>query len=375
MSISNNNKEISNGNASTSSTKQLLRLAGVLVLGIIAIVSSGLYIRSSSSSSSASTSTSAVGMPIIQGDVQTKQPQVQPQDKQVKKEKSVKAREKKNRQKDKKLQNQEKTKTKTKEKAKPEQEDRWAQQRQNGWKQRDPYIQKEGEIIPPTTFSKKQELKVPFPIFVLNLPKSGTTTLWQYFECGLGPDRAVHWWTKGKNIGPCVHYNIQQQNNQLPLHRCGNFDVWLDFGYTTPTECFFPAVQGLKPLYQSYPNATFLLIRRETDSWYNSAKKWGNAKKWGKMFDRWKQTCRNDFFPNKDVNATIQTEDFRQFYDDTTQRIRQFAKKHPGMRYLEPKNLTLSSPELGDWLQENIGIESSCWGKCKPDGLGAKCSN
>ncbi|CAB9509860.1 expressed unknown protein [Seminavis robusta] len=214
--------------------------------------------------------------------------------------------------------------------------------------------------------SMNEQLKVPYPIFVLNLPKSGTTTLWQYFECGLGPNRAVHWWTtqKGKQIGPCVEHNIKQ--NKPPVQNCGTFDVWIDFGYAGPDKCFFPAVHALEALYKSYPDATFLLVRRDTESWYQS------AKKWGKMFEKWKTACRKDFFPNLAATQPVHTEDFRTFYETTTLRIRQFAKENPGMRYLEP-NMTLSSPALGGWLEENIGIEASCWGKCKPNGHKARC--
>jgi Sulfotransferase domain len=254
--------------------------------------------------------------------------------------------------------------------------------RQEKDKDKDPYIQPESKTALASSEpskSKKLKLKVPYPVFVLNLPKSGTTTLWQYFECGLGPDRAIHWWTNdNKRIGPCVHHNIAL--HQPPLHRCGNYDVWVDFGYTSPSRCFFPAVQGLEPLYNSYPHATFLWIPRDTVAWYRS------ASKWGPMLHKWATVCRADFFPNHTSNhhsnnnhhndAPLGSLDFQQFYRGTHARIRQFAQDHPTMNYVEPPgNMTLSSPDLGAWLEETIGIPASCWGKCQPKGHTVNCES
>lgn len=213
-------------------------------------------------------------------------------------------------------------------------------------------------------------LKVPYPIFVLNLPKTGTTTIWQYFECGLGPNHAVHWWTnKNKRIGPCLDYNIRR--DQPPLKRCGNFDVWIDCGYTSKGGgCFFPAVHGLKAFYQHYPNATLLLIQRDADSWFKSASKWGN------MLENWSRSCRQSFFPNDTKRSDLNEDNFKNLYRRIINNIQQFAKEHPSMTYLEPPSgMTLSSPGIGAWLEEHVGIDAVCWGKCKPDGRTAVCEN
>jgi hypothetical protein len=232
------------------------------------------------------------------------------------------------------------------------------------------YSKQSQAIVPGSPAFSAQDIKVPYPIFVLNLPKSGTTTIWQYFECGLGPNRAVHWWTTqhGKRIGPCVEKNIQQFQRP-PLEGCGNFDVWVDFGYAETNACFLPSVHGLEALYDAYPNATLLFIERDLESWYQS------ASNWGKMFLKWKRACRSTFFPNIPADKPIRNEDFRQFYQWHTQHIRQFALDHPSMTYLEPPlNMSLSSAGVGNWLEEHIGIEASCWGNCRPDGHNAKCA-
>ena len=241
-----------------------------------------------------------------------------------------------------------------------------------------PYITK--KMYNQTLQSKSlRPLKVPYPILVLNLPKSGTTTIWQYFECGLGkdPEHAVHWWTTGtqKQIGPCFHYN--RLHNQDLLHRCGDYDVWIDIGYVKApkhaviTECFFPAVHGLEAFYQHHPNGTILLIRRNVDAWYQSAANWGN----GNMLRKWSRACRSSFFPDMERSrqeVPLTEKDWKKMYQRVTQNVRQFAAAHPSLTYLEP-DVTLEDPAVGPWLEEQVGISASCWGKCQPNGQKATC--
>ena len=212
-------------------------------------------------------------------------------------------------------------------------------------------------------------LKVKYPILVLNLPKTGTTTLWKYFECGLGVGRVVHWWTTSKRarrIGPCVEANIAI--GEPPLKQCGKFDVWIDFGYASESECFFPAVHGYKALYEAYPQATFLLVPRNVDEWLKSAEGWHG------MLKRWKRACRKSFFPDIPVGQVVSEDDIKAFYLGSIENIRQFAQDHPDMNLImPPAHITLSSPELGNWLEETFGIEARCWGKCQPQGHNAKC--
>ena len=234
--------------------------------------------------------------------------------------------------------------------------------------------------------TQQQQLKVPYPIIVLNLPKSGTTALWQYFECGLGPDQAVHWWTPNTHdkhhktgdrlIGPCLHANIR--DGTPPLQGCGeNYKVWLDAGYANQTHCFQPAVHGLEAIYQHYPHATLLWVSRDTASWYQSVQRWRPLmRKWSSS----QNNCRQSFFPNTDGTEAVgmlEQKDFVAFYERTRQHARDFARTHPSLTYLEPPSGTvLSSPSLGPWLEENVGIDhAKCWRKCRPNGQHATCED
>jgi hypothetical protein len=77
---------------------------------------------------------------------------------------------------------------------------------------------------------KRVVLQVPTPIFVPSLPKSGTTTVHEYFQCG-GQKSAHLIGNRGNStfkIGRCAHRNFRQ--GQAPFEGCGDYDVWTDTG-------------------------------------------------------------------------------------------------------------------------------------------------
>jgi hypothetical protein len=76
--------------------------------------------------------------------------------------------------------------------------------------------------------------KVSYPIFVVSLPKSGTTSIWKYFQCG--QQESCHNWiqgpTKGSKstlLGKCIEQNIVQYHVP-PFQNCGPYDVYTDTG-------------------------------------------------------------------------------------------------------------------------------------------------
>ena len=74
----------------------------------------------------------------------------------------------------------------------------------------------------------------------------------------------------------------------------------------------------------------------------------------GFIFDVWKQ-CQTVGFPGK--NASL--EDFRGFYRWHQQFIREFAKSHPSMTYIE---VPLEPETTATVLEEKIGVSADCWG-------------
>jgi hypothetical protein len=229
-------------------------------------------------------------------------------------------------------------------------------------------------------------LNISTPVFVPSLPKSGTTSIWQYFNCGghkashqvsllssLLLNRAlkcrfnsgVIWllqWirlneTYSIQTGECVQKNIAV--DRPPFEGCGDYDVYTDTGYATArippsVTCFYPSVDALDQIYRHYPNITFIMVVRNTAQWYKSLESWGE----GSLLNRWK-LCNTTNLPG--VDATEQ--DFMQFYDWHTDRIRKFVSDKPSIRYIE---VQLESKDTGAILEREVGIPSRCWAKCTP---------
>ena len=115
-------------------------------------------------------------------------------------------------------------------------------------------------------------------------------------------------------------------------------------------QCFYPLIDALEEVYQSYPNATFLFVVRETESWLKSMQSFQD----GFIIDLWRR-CRTRGFPG--LNSTLS--DFRDFYEWHKGMIRAFAEDHPSLTYIE---VELESPDTGHILQDRVGIDASCWG-------------
>lgn len=77
-----------------------------------------------------------------------------------------------------------------------------------------------------------KEIKVPYPIFVTSLPKTGTTSVFKYFRCG--GVRSSHTFinkpgaAKSMLAGKCMHENIVKGNP--PFEGCGTTDLFSDTG-------------------------------------------------------------------------------------------------------------------------------------------------
>lgn len=204
-------------------------------------------------------------------------------------------------------------------------------------------------------------LKVETPIFVASLPKSGTTSIWQYFNCGARS--SSHQWIKTQDgtsmqSGLCIRTNIWE--GKAPFENCGEYNVYSDSGFATfvsegVSDCYYPSIHGLPMIYKHYPNATIIMIARNSTAWLNSMQAWDN----GSLLLRWKN-CKlaAHLTPTPD-----DPDAFRAFYEWHTQHVRDFAAQHPSMKYIE---VSLESPLAGHVLEQEIGIPASCWGICTP---------
>jgi len=236
------------------------------------------------------------------------------------------------------------------------------------------------------------EVTTSFPVLVASLPKSGTVTTHKYFKCG--GHRSAH--AMRGEIGLCTRNNIR--SGRPPLEGCGDFDVWSDTGWFNSTfskakmkrkqyeqnhkietpfnaddensslerleeksarawttlddriACYFPLIEGLPDFYRWYPNATIVLISRDTESWLRSVYTYRD----GIIAEMWKR-C---FTGEHTLNLTT-LEGLREFHKHHKQMIRNFVDSHPSLKYIEAE---LESEDIASQLEDKTGIPADCWG-------------
>jgi hypothetical protein len=216
-------------------------------------------------------------------------------------------------------------------------------------------------------------LKIPTPVLLASLPKSGTTSIWRYFL--RGGQSASHnvaqlnetWSNKtvlgtGDKVngahmvsGECMKWNALA--GRPFLEGCGDYNVWTDTGSLTTrqdqtTVCYYPGIEGLDEWYKSYPNSTIILTTRSVKSWVHSASTWGG----GGMVMRWDSCNLTGFVGQKSTELA-------QFYNWHLDLVRDFARRHPSITYIEA---LLEDPDIASILHAKTGIPSSCWGDSKP---------
>mmetsp|Transcript_11659 Transcript_11659/g.25598 ORF Transcript_11659/g.25598 Transcript_11659/m.25598 type:complete len:387 (-) Transcript_11659:138-1298(-) len=219
------------------------------------------------------------------------------------------------------------------------------------------------EVIPFTS------LKISGPVFVLSLPKGGTTTIHNYFQCGLGKDVSAHkriletsqQFTK---IGIVMRDNAELGEPLVKGLDVKGYNIFSNYEVLNwGKRCFFPT-DGLENISKFYPNATILYVKREAESWYKSASMWGDLiKRIGpqKCSDKKRQFFPKNYqTPRRKERETVQHKKvWLKFYEDYSNRIRSFAKQHPSLTYID---ISLEGQNTGALLEEQIGIPQICWG-------------
>jgi hypothetical protein len=128
----------------------------------------------------------------------------------------------------------------------------------------------------------------------------------------------------------------------------------LNYDHDIGERCFYPSIDGLDAIYESYPTITFVNVVRNTEAWYHSIRTWSAASLFVRL-----RLCNATGFP--DGQST--KEEIMQMYDNFNNMIRQFVKDRPSITYIE---VQLESNSTGQLLQEATGIDSACWKVCRP---------
>ena len=121
------------------------------------------------------------------------------------------------------------------------------------------------------------------PTINLGFPKSGTSSLYDYYSCGNVV--SSHHKCKLETCGECVFANVEA--GRPPLDSCGNYAFYgqLDvdgMNYDSEgnwpgegTLCYFPQLSALQELHDAYPTARFTLTTRPPAHWLASVVGWG----------------------------------------------------------------------------------------------------
>lgn len=206
-------------------------------------------------------------------------------------------------------------------------------------------------------------LKLPKPIIVVGLPKSGTTSIYKFFQCaGIStshyccspgakdhppchPEDTPRAEIESHKCGVCIRRNVYFGNP--PLDGCGDtYDVFAQIDAEIGRELYMPQVKALDQFHLHYPNATFVLNLRDVSSWEKSVRKWFG------LAHRMQETHLPEFGYPRGKMA------LQEFYVNHTKRIRDFSKKYPSHTLVE---VNIDDENAGEKMANAFGLESSCW--------------
>ncbi len=207
------------------------------------------------------------------------------------------------------------------------------------------------------------ELKLPTPILVMGLMKAGTTSIFGYFQCGLDPQastgRLSHYDCKhpsGRNhekIGMACGKRIRR--NLTKFHKAAfdtidNFTLYAELdAQENNGGMTLPQWDYLEPIYQQFPNATWILNWREPTRWLDSVNRWKDLRK---------RFVQNAYLPDLPSGVGDDDQDMIHFYEQQAQRIRDFTRDHPSLSLVE---VAIDSSDAGIIMERAFGISKSCW--------------
>jgi len=187
----------------------------------------------------------------------------------------------------------------------------------------------------------------------VGMPKMGSTSLHKYFCCG---NHTSSHWECGKGKGLCADCMKNAAASGLkPLESCGNFQAFMQMD----KDSFFPQIELLEQIHNESPNATFLLMFRNTSDWFRSLSHWKSELP---------DTERGELFSLRLKNANItglpsgkggNEVEMSSFFCNHVKNIRTFVQRHPTHTLIE---LDITSNSTGEQLESLIGINRHCWG-------------
>ena len=212
-----------------------------------------------------------------------------------------------------------------------------------------------GAALVPPLAAARAELKL--PVINLGLPKSGSTSLRDFFACG--NLTASHFKCNGSPCGMCVDQNLQA--GRPALHGCGDYHVWAQLDWAPiglpikpKKRCFFPQLSALKELHEQYPEATFVLPTRPPRHWIASVGNWQHDDY------NMREVLAACNLPGLPPGRKPSDTELASFYVHHSRTVRTFVANHPSHTLIE---FDLEEPGAAQKLALASGVPATCWGK------------
>jgi len=226
--------------------------------------------------------------------------------------------------------------------------------------------------------SSYQNLEKPF--INLGFPKMGTTSLYSFFLCGRVP--STHWvcgkkglWTVGKRgkhiqCAQCIKEAFDA--GHPPLSQCPKRgDAWLQIdgtwgvrgpnGKSEPFQ-FFPQIEMLEEIVQSYPRATYLLTFRSMEKWYRSLVEWTRVPKRNrehKGINYAEHIKMSNITGSPTMETPPNVQEFSEWFCHHVERVRNVIAQYPDATLVE---VDIEDPETPQRMHEIFGFKEKCWG-------------
>jgi predicted SnoaL-like aldol condensation-catalyzing enzyme len=238
--------------------------------------------------------------------------------------------------------------------------------------------------------SRLKPLKLPSPVFVVGFPKSGTTSIWQFFNCSgivsqhfcCCGDESDHPPCETNTMAKCILRNMAKERPML--EDCGDYQVYAQLDGERPIHAdglgmkgvllnngslhiqpkalrgnsllmrhFLPQHFHLDEIHQHAPSATYVLPLRDPIVWANSAFKWFAMR--GRFVNEYIAHNSSIERPGK-----ARAVDFlARIYQDHTEFVRDFVQKHPTHALVE---VNITASDAGKVMATAFGLNEECWG-------------
>jgi hypothetical protein len=202
------------------------------------------------------------------------------------------------------------------------------------------------ESSPSSPGKPEQKRLLPTPILVVGLPKTGTSTVHNFFKKS-GYSSSHYKCNESYFCGMCFKSAIK--SGKPPLASCGGYEVYAQMDVENTGQCHFPQITDLEILHEEAPNATFILSTRNMTHWATSVRNWvGGVRSMAGRLAKCEEGPKTRF-----------PDDLIVWHHAHLERIREFVRTHPSHTLVE---IDIEDPRTGEIMAQRFGSDARFWG-------------